>query len=247
MESRAVIGVPDAYELPPRPGSGYLRTDVSTLIRFKAAYVSGPYRAATSQRQRQDAVRKLVLPYRTEYLPPREPADDGQTMGDDAALAGEDPAEAASDSGTGQAPRSVLEVAVDRLVGKGPAAHQVWLPPLAASPSLDELLPALEPVPGVGLAPADWAGRGGLAVPLGVVDRPFEQVRDLLMVDMSAVGGHVGIVGRQQGAKSTLLRTLVPCLAITHTPAQVQFYCIDLGGGTLGSLTGLPDVGGVGT
>ena len=41
-ESRAVLGVPDAYELPPVPGLGYLKPDQSTLLRFKAAYVSGP-------------------------------------------------------------------------------------------------------------------------------------------------------------------------------------------------------------
>ncbi|MGA8114168.1 MAG: type VII secretion protein EccCa, partial [Actinocatenispora sp.] len=40
-ESRAVLGVPDAYELPPVPGSAYLKVDTATLIRFKAAYVSG--------------------------------------------------------------------------------------------------------------------------------------------------------------------------------------------------------------
>src|SRR5690606_29603430 len=34
MESRAVIGVPDAYQLPSAPGNGYLRSDVATLIRF---------------------------------------------------------------------------------------------------------------------------------------------------------------------------------------------------------------------
>src|SRR5690606_10634611 len=28
MESRSVIGVPDAYQLPKAPGSGYIRTDV---------------------------------------------------------------------------------------------------------------------------------------------------------------------------------------------------------------------------
>ncbi len=217
MESRAVIGVPDAYELPPRPGSGYMRTDVSTLIRFKAAYVSRPYRAAPT-------------------LMPREPASTEP----------EEPA-VSEEAQNAEAGQTLLEVMVERLTGKSPAAHQVWLPPLAASPTLDELLPALAPTPGAGLAPVDWAGRGGLVVPVGVVDRPFEQVRDLYMVDLSGVGGHVGIVGRQQGGKSTLLRTLLAGLALTNTPQQVQFYCIDLGGGTLASLAGLPHVGGVAT
>jgi len=236
MESRAVIGVPDAYELPPRPGSGYVRTDVATLIRFKAAYVSGAYRAATTRRQRQEAVRKLVVPYTASYLVPRpeaapEPPPEPEV-----------PAEAPQDS-----VQSLLEVLVGRLADKGPAAHQVWLPPLDYSPTLDEIMPALEPLPGVGLAPADWAGRGGLVVPIGVVDRPFEQVRDLLMADLSGVGGHVGIVGRQQGGKSTLLRTLVASIALTHTPPQAHFYCLDLGGGTLAGLASLPHVGSIAT
>jgi S-DNA-T family DNA segregation ATPase FtsK/SpoIIIE len=244
MESRAVIGVPDAYELPPRPGSGYLRTDVSTLLRFKAAYVSGPYRTAATRRQRQEAVRQLVVPYGTDYLVPREPVN--RELEEPAGPADADPS-AGEPQPNSEAAQTLLEVMVDRLVGKGPAAHQVWLPPLAASPTLDELLPALEPVPGIGLAPVDWAGRGRLVVPVGVVDRPFEQVRDLYMVDLSGVGGHVGIVGRQQGGKSTLLRTLMTGLAVTHTPVQVQFYCVDLGGGTLASLADLPHVGGIAT
>jgi DNA segregation ATPase FtsK/SpoIIIE, S-DNA-T family len=242
MESRAVIGVPDAYELPPRPGSGYLRTDVSTLLRFKAAYVSGPYREAATRRQRQEAVRQLVVPYATDYLVPREPVI---SEPEEPVVPEGDPSAGGSQNGEGQ--QTLLEAMVDRLSGKGPAAHQVWLPPLTSSPTLDELLPALEPVPGAGLAPVDWAGRGGLVVPVGVVDRPFEQVRDLHMVDLSGVGGHVGIVGRQQGGKSTLLRTLLTGIAVTHTPLQAQFYCVDLGGGTLAALAGLPHVGGVAT
>lgn len=39
-ESRVVLGVPDAYQLPSVPGSGYLRTGSDTLIRFRAAYSS---------------------------------------------------------------------------------------------------------------------------------------------------------------------------------------------------------------
>ena len=42
QESRIVLGVPDAYELPSRPGSAYLKDGTGELVRFKAAYVSGP-------------------------------------------------------------------------------------------------------------------------------------------------------------------------------------------------------------
>jgi S-DNA-T family DNA segregation ATPase FtsK/SpoIIIE len=42
-----------------------------------------------------------------------------------------------------------------------------------------------------------------------------------------------------------MLRTLVMSMALTHTPQEAQFYCLDLGGGTLASLRGLPHVGGV--
>lgn len=40
-ESRAVLGYPDAYHLPPDPGAGFLRADTrDVLTRFKASYVS---------------------------------------------------------------------------------------------------------------------------------------------------------------------------------------------------------------
>jgi DNA segregation ATPase FtsK/SpoIIIE, S-DNA-T family len=246
MESRSVIGVPDAYELPARPGSGYLRTDVQTLIRFKAAYVSGPYRPAATRRQRQEAVRHQVVPYRAGYLAPAAERDsgNGHHPGVDLPTTGFQPGDeddAPLDAIT------LLHAMVERLTDKSPAAHQVWLPPMDRSPTLDEILPALEPLPGAGLAPVDWAGRGGLVVPVGVVDRPFEQIRDLLMIDLSAAGGHVGVIGRQQSGKSTLLRTLITSIALSHTPAQAQFYCLDFGGGTVASLAGLPHVGGTAT
>ncbi|HEY2203367.1 MAG TPA: type VII secretion protein EccCa, partial [Pseudonocardia sp.] len=41
-ESRAVLGVPDAHQLPPMPGSGFLALGTDELVRFRAAYVSAP-------------------------------------------------------------------------------------------------------------------------------------------------------------------------------------------------------------
>lgn len=89
--------------------------------------------------------------------------------------------------------------------------------------------------------------RGLLQVPVGIVDKPAEQRRDLLWLNLSSAAGHVAIVGGPQSGKSTLLRTLVCALALTHTPREVQFYGLDFGGSALGPLRGLPHVGGVWT
>jgi S-DNA-T family DNA segregation ATPase FtsK/SpoIIIE len=55
----------------------------------------------------------------------------------------------------------------------------------------------------------------------------------------------VAIVGGTLSGKSTAMRALVCGLALTHTPAEVQVYCLDFGGGSLGTLRDLPHVGGV--
>jgi S-DNA-T family DNA segregation ATPase FtsK/SpoIIIE len=140
----------------------------------------------------------------------------------------------ASTAGAGEAStRSVVQAVLGRLAEHGPRARQVWLPPLQESPALDTLL--RHP----GFAPA------GLTVPIGLVDRPFEQSRTPLVVELSGSAGNVAVVGATQSGKSTALRTLITALAATHDPAQVQFYCLDFGGGGLTSLRTLPHVGAV--
>ncbi|MDH6108940.1 S-DNA-T family DNA segregation ATPase FtsK/SpoIIIE [Kitasatospora sp. MAP12-15] len=225
MESRGVLGVPDAYQLPSQPGNGFLRSDTSTLTRFKAAYVSGPYRPRRRPAQ-QAAIAGQVVAYGTEYVLPRHrPLI-------------EEVEPAVEESG------SLLEIAASKLYDAGPPAYRVWLPPLGVPPTLDELLPPLAPHPERGLT-TEGAGRGTLTVPVGLIDRPFHQLRDLMVADLSAAGGHVGIAGGPQSGKSTLLRTLITGLALTHTPREVQFYCLDFGGGALSSLRGLPHMGGI--
>ncbi|WP_218087421.1 type VII secretion protein EccCa [Streptomyces sp. DvalAA-14] len=236
MESRGVLGVPDAYELPPQPGSGFLKSGIEALTRFRAAYVSGVYRQRSGALA-QEQVASQVVPWTGEWVASRQPAPPTEPAPEPV----RDPLMSEPDAGAD----SLLSVAIGRLRDAGPPAHQVWLPPLDLPPTLDRLLPPLSPDPDLGLTTADWPRRGTLTVPVGIIDRPFEQQRDLLTVDLSGAGGHVAVAGGPQSGKSTVIRSLIAALALTHTPREVQFYCLDFGGGTLSSLAGLPHVGGV--
>ncbi|MFI5689323.1 type VII secretion protein EccCa [Streptomyces sp. NPDC051636] len=237
MESRGVLGVQDAYELPAQPGSGFLKSGVDALTRFRAAYVSGPYRQRRSTVV-QAQVASQVVPWTSDWVVPRTSAETEVSGNQD---------EPETDGAEEEGGDTLLSVALDRLRASGPPAHQVWLPPLDQPSTLDQILPPLAPDARYGLTTAGWALRGRLTVPVGIIDRPFEQRRDLMTVDLSSAGGHVAVAGGPQSGKSTLVRTLITALALTHTPREVQFYCLDFGGGTLVGLSGLPHMSGVAT
>ena len=83
---------------------------------------------------------------------------------------------------------------------------------------------------GQALAPLPRADHP-LSVPIGLVDCPYDQRREVLTVDLAGAAGHVAIVGAPQSGKSTAVRTLVMAVAATHDPSAAQFYCLDFGGG----------------
>jgi S-DNA-T family DNA segregation ATPase FtsK/SpoIIIE len=248
-ESRAVLGVPDAYELPPVPGSGYLKFDTGSMVRFKACYVSGPYRVGggvavpSSVPVTSDRRPRLFVP---DYVDipaiPAAPSTSGALAQLD--RPGRQEVAETVRPGTVSEP-TVLDIVVARVRGQGPPAHEVWLPPLSEPPSLDQLLPPLSVTEDRGLSPVGFFGNGKLTVPAGIVDKPFEQRRDLLWADFSGAAGHAVVTGGPQSGKSSLLRSMLMSLALTHTPQEVQFFCIDFGGGTLASLDDLPHSGGV--
>ncbi len=122
-ESRAVLGVADAYHLPAQPGAAYLKTAGGAVTRFQAAFVSGGYTPrprSTQHRSTQHDVplkaELFTLVPRTEVASPPRCAAIRQ--------------------------RSLLDTVLGKLAGRGVPAHQVWLPPLGNPPRLDALLRA---------------------------------------------------------------------------------------------------------
>ncbi len=230
-----MLGVPDAYELPADPGLGYLKPDPTTLLRFKAAYVSGPPAGRARAPRDEGGHVQGILPF---------------TISEVLALEALEPSPAEVEPVVVEQPgeqESLLDLAVRRMTGRGREAHQVWLPPLDVPDTLDALMPDLDEHPDLGLVSPSWRGTGGLVIPLGTIDRPREQRRETLTVDLSGAGGHVAVVGGPRSGKSTLLRTIVASMSLTTTPQESQFYVLDFGGGTFTALTRLPHVAGVGT
>jgi len=231
-ESRAVLGVADAHQLPPTPGVGFLATGTDELVRFRAAYVGGPAEAAATPRPRAGR-RSVHLFTATPVAAPPVAAARGAVSdagtGDPGAAGGAcGTAEPGGAGGSAAEPVTVLARFTAAMAGQGPPAHRVWLPPLADPPSLDVLPPA---------AP------GALRAVVGEVDRPYLQRRDPLVLDLAGGAGHLAVVGGPRSGKSTALATAVLALAGCHAPAQLGVHVLDLGGGGLRVLGGLAHVG----
>jgi len=201
-ESRAVLGVPDAHQLPPTPGAAFLATGTDELVRFRAAYVSGPCAPVPAEPRGERPVAYLftTTPVGGAPAQPRALRADAAT---------------------------VLDVLTGALAGQGPPAHRVWLPPLDDPPALDTL-------------PAET---GALRAAVGRIDRPYLQRRDPLMLDLAGATGHLAVVGGPRSGRSTALATAILALARGHTPTELGVHVLDLGGGVLRGLAGLPQVG----
>ncbi|MFD4898439.1 type VII secretion protein EccCa [Streptomyces sp. NPDC058411] len=224
-ESRTVLDTTDAFHLPPLPGFGYLKVDTSHYARFKASYVSGGYRGPVQQGGEEEAG-PLALEYE---------AFNTLSAPDDSGL--REPASRRRETGPTE-----LGIVVEQLEGAAGPVRSIWLPPLPGALALDKAAGPLDVGPrGMQLAER----RGPLRVPLGLLDDPTKQWQGQWFLDLTVAGGHAAFIGGPQSGKTTLLRTLVLSLALTHTPQEVGVYGLDLVGGGLQALSGLPHVGGI--
>ncbi|MEE3848905.1 type VII secretion protein EccCa [Gordonia sp. LSe1-13] len=246
-ESRSVLGVPDAYHLPSVPGSAYLKCDSAEPVRFNTSYVSGPYHPPMAADGMIDDGPAYTGPmgrmkvFTALPVPLEDGAASSSVLDHAQALLDEEPPKEldtpAYDDPAAAGVPTLLDTLVGRMAGHGPPAHEVWLDPLDDSPTVDQLV-----------GRRDWSTPGGvgdLRLAIGHVDRPYDQRRDVQVLDLAGAAGNVAVVGGPQSGKSTTLRTIIMSAAATHTPEQVQFYCLDFGGGSLASVSGLPHVGSV--
>jgi DNA segregation ATPase FtsK/SpoIIIE, S-DNA-T family len=228
-ESRTVIGTPDAYRLPPIPGSAYLKVTESVFERLRVAHVSGPHISAAERLAISGPAPLAPVPYGLRVPPDPDAVVDEPPTRPQPLVSG--PTE--------------MQVMVERLSRAGQTVHQVWLPPLPPALPLDALTGPVSIRPDHGLQAEWWPHNGRLRFPLGVIDIPVMQQQQPLMPDFAKEHGHLALVGAPQSGKSTFLRSLMLSGMITHTPDQMQFICLDFGGGQLLPFEKAPHVSGV--
>ena len=212
---------PTPTSCPPVPGLGYLKPDPSTLLRFKAAYVSGP----PSGRAR---VRR----------------DEGGTLRGHPAvhdLRGADARRRPTDAEpepVAAPPAGRAGVAARRRRRPHGGPRPGGAPGLAAAarrarhPRRPDARPRRGPRSSAWSRPSG-ARSAGWSMPARH-RRPAARAapRHPHASTSPAPPATPSVVGGPRSGKSTLLRTIVTSMALTTTPLESQFFVLDFGGGT---------------
>lgn len=117
----------------------------------------------------------------------------------------------------------------------GPRAYKMWLPPLNDPPPLDALLSRY----------AAEHEHKAMKMPMGIIDEPRKHSQHVWTIHLDGLNSNAAIGGGTQTGKSTFLLTMMFSAAATHSPRDIQFYCLDYSNNQLLQAEGLPHVGGV--
>jgi len=242
----AAAGVPNAVNLPAKAGLGYLRKSGEEIIRFQAEFMWREYRPGVEDLD--DEVVDGFVPssffaprlFTTEFIPieavpDREVVEDLPVNGEAVA------ADSEQEEGAAVRTPKVGTVIIDQLRRIDFEPYRLWQPPLTRPAAIDELVNRF-----LGRQwQKDYGTAKDLVFPIGIIDRPFKHDQPPWTVDTSGPGANVAILGAGGSGKTTALQTLICSAALTHTPEQVQFYCLAYSGTALMTVAGLPHVGGV--
>ena len=244
-------GVPNAVNLPAQAGLGYFRKSLEEIVRFQAEFLWRDYRRGVSL----DDDGPAQLTHTVDYIRPQlfttgftpievsvsEPDFDsltnGEVLGNGSGAADTDDDEEEEEEAI-RTPK-VGTVIIDQLRRIDFEPYRLWQPPLDQPVAIDALVDRFLERPWQ----EDYGTARNLVFPLGIIDRPFKHDQPPWTVDTSGPGSNVLILGAGGAGKTTAIQTLICSAALTHTPAQVQFYVLAYSSTALTTLAGLPHVG----
>lgn len=242
-------GVPNAVNLPAQAGLGYFRRSLEDIVRFQAEFLWRDYIARGITVDGEEAPRLVhsidyVRPQLfTNSFTPLEVSVGGPdqvaipTNGESAAAPL--PIEAEEEDDDGFRVPKIGTVIIDQLRKIPFEPYRLWQPPLNQPVAVDDLVNRFLGHPWQ----QDYGTARNLVFPIGIIDRPFKHDQPPWTVDTSGPGANVLILGAGGSGKTTALQTLICSAALTHTPEQVQFYCLAYSSTALNTVAQLPHVG----
>lgn len=231
-------GVPNAVNLPAKAGLGFFRKSGTEAIRFQAEFLWRDY-----HRERGSAPEPAASAGTVDYIRPQLFTTAFAPIEVTTAAELERAAPEATDDDADEPGRTpkVGTLILDQLRRIDFEPYRLWQPPFDQPIPVDVLVDRF-----LGRPWQDgYGGRGDLIFPIGLIDRPFKHDQPPWTLDTSGGGANVLILGAGGSGKTTALQTLICAAALTHTPQQVQFYCLAYSGTALTTVAGLPHVGGI--
>jgi type VII secretion protein EccCa/type VII secretion protein EccCb len=240
-------GVPNAVNLPAKAGLGYFRRSLEDIVRFQAEFLWRDYfpRGLTDDGDEAPALVHSIDYVRpqlfTNSFTPLEVSVGGPDVTVPAIPADGEllEAEGPDDDVEGIRTPKVGTVIIDQLRKIDFQPYRLWQPPLNQPVAIDELVNRFLGHPWQ----QDYGTARDLVFPIGIIDRPFKHDQPPWTVDTSGPGANVLILGAGGSGKTTALQTLICSAALTHTPEQIQFYCLAYSSTALTTVARLPHVG----
>lgn len=244
-------GVPNAVNLPAQAGLGYFRKSLEDIIRFQAEFLWRDYFQPGVSIDGEEAP---ALVHSIDYIRPQlftnsftplevsvggpdiEPVvaqPNGEMLESDDIEGGEDEDE------EGVRTPKVGTVIIDQLRKIKFEPYRLWQPPLTHPVAIDDLVNRFLGRPWH----KEYGSACNLVFPIGIIDRPYKHDQPPWTVDTSGPGANVLILGAGGSGKTTALQTLICSAALTHTPQQVQFYCLAYSSTALTTVSRIPHVG----